>query len=85
MAFGDSAPLLKQEHTLAPLPDFPLRTKLAMEKEIAGVYITGHPLDDYRAVLDGLSFPPPPTCRSWRSRPTTAWRWMVRRWTWAAF
>ena len=56
MAFGDSAPLLKQEHTLASLPDFPLRTKLAMEKEIAGVYITGHPLDDYRAVLDGLSF-----------------------------
>ena len=38
------------------LPDFPLRTRLAMEKEVSGVYITGHPLDDYRDILAELPF-----------------------------
>lgn len=55
MAFG-GAPLVQENHTLPNLPDYPLRQRLALEKEIAGVYITGHPLDDYRDVLDKLPF-----------------------------
>ena len=55
MAFG-GAPLVQENHTLPNLPDYPLRQRLALEKEIAGVYITGHPLDDYRDVLGTLPF-----------------------------
>ncbi len=55
MAFG-GAPLVEENHTLPNLPDYPLRQRLALEKEIAGVYITGHPLDDYRDVLGKLPF-----------------------------
>ncbi|MDR3051659.1 MAG: DNA polymerase III subunit alpha [Oscillospiraceae bacterium] len=38
-----------------PLPDtppLPLRALLAMEREVTGVYIAGHPLDEYRALLE---------------------------------
>jgi len=31
------------------VPDFPVRDRLAYEKELLGFYITGHPLDDYAA------------------------------------
>ena len=55
MAFG-GAPLVQENHTLPNLPDYPLRQRLALEKEISGVYITGHPLDDYRDVLGKLPF-----------------------------
>ena len=55
MAFG-GASLVQENHTLPNLPDYPLRQRLALEKEIAGVYITGHPLDDYRDVLGKLPF-----------------------------
>lgn len=55
MAFGD-APLVEEHHQLPSLPDYSLRQRLAYEKEITGVYITGHPLDDYRDVLQKLSF-----------------------------
>ena len=55
MAFG-GAPLVQENHTLPNLPDYPLRQRLALEKEIAGVYITGHPLNDYRDVLGKLPF-----------------------------
>lgn len=33
---------------LPPLEEIPLREKLALEKEITGFYITGHPLDAYK-------------------------------------
>ena len=55
MAFGD-APVLEEKRELPVVADFPLRQRLAMEKEMAGVYITGHPLDDYRDVLQTLDF-----------------------------
>ncbi len=38
-----------------PLPDLPPHTpkaKLAMEREVTGIYLSGHPLDEYRGVLE---------------------------------
>ena len=40
-----------------PLPvidEYPLRMLLSMEKEMTGVYITGHPLDEYREELSHM-------------------------------
>ncbi|MBQ7849585.1 MAG: DNA polymerase III subunit alpha, partial [Clostridia bacterium] len=55
MTFGD-APVIEETRELPRLPDFPTRQRLAMEKEISGVYITGHPLDDYRDMLAKFTF-----------------------------
>nr|HML47910.1 OB-fold nucleic acid binding domain-containing protein [Clostridia bacterium] len=45
------------EDTPPPVPDLeehaPL-SLLAMEKEVTGIYITGHPLDGYRELLEGF-------------------------------
>ncbi len=54
--FGDDSerPLFDMQNRLPDLPDCPGREKLNMEKEAVGVYMTGHPLDDYREVLKSL-------------------------------
>ena len=41
---------------LPPMEDLPLRTKLDMEKEFTGIYLSGHPLDEYVNGLGKLSF-----------------------------
>ncbi len=40
------------------VPPWSPSEKLAFEKELLGFYVTGHPLDEYRAVLDGGKFIP---------------------------
>ncbi len=40
---------------LPDVPEYPLRMLLAMEKEVTGVYISGHPLDEYRQALSALT------------------------------
>ncbi|MDI9520606.1 MAG: DNA polymerase III subunit alpha [Bacillota bacterium] len=37
------------------LPEYPVSVLLAMEKEVTGIYISGHPLDAYTGQLDQLS------------------------------
>ena len=55
--FGESEQALFQSETRLPaLPDCPARVKLQMEKEAAGVYMSGHPLDEYRDILQKMSF-----------------------------
>ncbi|GHU83015.1 DNA-directed DNA polymerase [Clostridia bacterium] len=39
---------------LPAVPERAQRELLAMEKEVTGVYITGHPLDEYREALEAL-------------------------------
>ena len=51
--FGDGM-LEEVTPPLPNLPDFPLRTKLAHEKNVTGLYITGHPLAEYTTALAGL-------------------------------
>ena len=36
------------------MEELPQRALLAMEKEMTGIYISGHPLDDYRQQLEGF-------------------------------
>jgi len=49
--FGAQEP---ESQKMPPLTEFPLRTLLAMEKEMTGVYISGHPLDEYADELSKL-------------------------------
>ncbi len=52
--FGDLMSDMGLDVPPPPLPkmaEYPKRTLLAMEKEITGVYITGHPLNEYRDEL----------------------------------
>ena len=52
---GPGQSLFEEKHTYPNLEDYPLRVKLAYEKEITGIYISGHPLDDYREKLEKVS------------------------------
>lgn len=45
-----------QDPALPNLPEHPPRALLAMEKEVTGIYISGHPLDEYRELLEQMSF-----------------------------
>ena len=53
---GEAQPLFDAELKLPDLPDCPARVKLNMEKDASGVYMTGHPLDDYRETMKKLSY-----------------------------
>lgn len=44
---GGSDMRLSEEPTLPDLPEFPRDELLHMENEIAGMYLSGHPMDDY--------------------------------------
>ncbi|MBO4367711.1 MAG: DNA polymerase III subunit alpha, partial [Clostridia bacterium] len=58
--FGDEGPSpfgedgAQDSHTLPDIEEFPLQALLTMEKEMTGVYISGHPLDEYADELSGL-------------------------------
>ena len=38
----------RREEPLPPLPDLSAREKMLMEREVTGLYLSGHPMDDYR-------------------------------------
>lgn len=37
------------------IPEYPIDVMLKMEREIAGIYISGHPLDEYSDAMNGLN------------------------------
>ncbi len=53
---GDEPALDVPATPLPDIPELPPRTLLSLEKEMTGVYITGHPLDEYRAELSAMDF-----------------------------
>lgn len=55
-ALEDDMPASGVRPRLPRLPEHPRRVLLAMEKETTGVYITGHPLDEYRETLEAMEF-----------------------------
>ncbi|MBU0940979.1 MAG: DNA polymerase III subunit alpha [Bacteroidetes bacterium] len=46
--FGESSDVQIAEPIVPPCEDWSTMEKLAKEKEVVGIYISGHPLDDYR-------------------------------------
>jgi DNA polymerase-3 subunit alpha len=42
----------KEAFTMEPAPEATMKDKLAWEKELLGLYISGHPLDKYKNVLE---------------------------------
>ncbi len=53
----DGGPALVEEAPHYPkVEPFSLKDLLSMEKEVTGVYITGHPLDEYAGTLEKMSF-----------------------------
>ena len=49
--FGDASEIQIAEPLLPPCEEWSTMEKLAKEKEVVGIYISGHPLDDYRFAL----------------------------------
>ena len=49
--FGDASEIQIAEPLLPPCDEWSTMEKLAKEKEVVGIYISGHPLDDYRFAL----------------------------------
>ncbi|WP_371381575.1 DNA polymerase III subunit alpha [Sporomusa aerivorans] len=52
--FGDETMECVDDVVLPDVPEMPQEQLLALEKEITGFYVTGHPLDRYRAKLEKL-------------------------------
>lgn len=52
LALFDMLPEHEQPATPVPeLPELPKRERMAMEKETIGLYLSGHPMDEYRKLL----------------------------------
>ncbi len=51
---GSEAGPLSEKREYPQIDEFPARALLAMEKEVSGVYISGHPLDEFVPFLDTL-------------------------------
>jgi DNA polymerase-3 subunit alpha len=50
--FGETSEIMIPEPELPVFQPWPLMEKLNREKEVTGIYISGHPLDDYRAEVE---------------------------------
>lgn len=53
---GSEQEVEKPWEQLPEMAEYPKASLLSMEKEITGIYITGHPLDEYRQVLEQMDF-----------------------------
>ncbi len=52
--FGDLDTSAMPKLRLRISPEVPARERLAWEKELLGLYISGHPLDEWKSVLDAI-------------------------------
>ena len=53
--FGDSEDVMIPEPKMPENPPWPLMEKLEREKAVTGIYISGHPLDDYKLEIDNFT------------------------------
>src|SRR5690606_7909224 len=52
--FGGTSEAAIAEPSLAECEPWPLLEKLRLEKEVIGMYLSGHPLDDFRLELESF-------------------------------
>jgi len=50
--FGESSDIQIPEPEVPPCPEWGTMEKLKQEKEVVGIYISGHPLDDYKTEIN---------------------------------
>jgi DNA polymerase-3 subunit alpha len=56
--FGDSPDMLIDEPRFESIPEWDQMIKLEKEKQVTGIYISGHPLDDYKLELKNFTTHP---------------------------
>ncbi|MGB7394063.1 MAG: DNA polymerase III subunit alpha, partial [Pricia sp.] len=52
--FGDASEVQIPEPTVPPCEEWGTMEKLRREKEVVGIYISGHPLDDFKTEIDAF-------------------------------
>jgi DNA polymerase-3 subunit alpha len=67
--FGEATAAAPAEHPLPDLPAWTEAERLAKEKEIIGFFISGHPLERYRAVVELVGTRTTATLGEWDERP----------------
>ena len=50
--FGDASDIQIAEPQVPPCEEWGTMEKLAREKEVVGIYISGHPLDDFKIEMN---------------------------------
>ncbi len=56
-SFGGDEEMLSSAPVFASFPEMPKSELLGFEKEVSGLYFSGHPLEEYRAVSEKLGCP----------------------------
>lgn len=65
MMEGDDAPV--SDIHVPDLPELSAQERMSMERETTGLYLSGHPMDDYREQLKGTALcPSGGLCRAWK-------------------
>ena len=54
IAFFDLSGEKKEEFKISPMPEFAVQEKLSMEKEVTGLYLSGHPMAAYAGMYKAL-------------------------------
>ncbi|MES2123403.1 MAG: DNA polymerase III subunit alpha [Gemmatimonadota bacterium] len=67
--FGDVVAATRVEHTLPDVPQWTEAERLAKEKEILGFFISGHPLEQHRAVVELFGTRTTATLTEWSEHP----------------
>ena len=56
--FGDEGRPMREAIPIPRTEEYPARDLMAMEKEVTGLYLTGHPMDEYRDVVRKIGAAP---------------------------
>jgi DNA polymerase-3 subunit alpha len=54
--FGESEEMMRVEIEIDDMPEYDPKMILQLEKETLGFYVSGHPLDEFRAQIDGVKY-----------------------------
>ena len=55
---GEDAPAAMPAIPVPNIPELSAQEKMSLEKQTTGLYLSGHPMDDYRPLLRGMDVVP---------------------------